>query len=388
MKILKGENVPIKSWCNNPEGGAIEQAKNLSSLPFLFRHICLMPDTHQGYGMPIGGVIACKGVVIPNAVGVDIGCGMVAVQTTLSSINTEGIKDIMGKIRQVIPVGFNRHKEQQAKRLSDLGVNYKGVMSEIICKEYDSALYQIGTLGGGNHFIEIQQGDDGFIWIMLHSGSRNIGYKVANQHNKIAKELNTKWHTKIPPSYGLSFLPMDSLEGKQYFKDMQYCLDFAYASRQLMMKRIKEIFSDYNDCKFTQEINIHHNYAAWENHFGQNVIVHRKGATSAKEGELGLIPGSQGSASYIVVGKGNKESFMSCSHGAGRRMSRSKARQELNLEEEQRKLDELGIVHAIRTASDLDEASSAYKDIDVVMEEQKDLVDIVVKLKPLGVIKA
>jgi len=421
MKIFKGQVVPIKSWCNNPEKGAIEQAENLAKLPFIFKHVALMPDTHQGYGMPIGGVIATKGVIIPNAVGVDIGCGMCAVKTSLTDITPEqikkifgGSKDYHGGIRSCVPVGFNHQSKKQDEKL--MPVISDGWLAEfgIIGKEYNSALKQLGTLGGGNHFIEIQKGSDGHIWIMIHSGSRNLGYKVAKHYNKLAQKLCKQWYSNIPEfkgEDGLAFLPLDSEEGQAYLREMNYCVDFALANRKLMMNRIKDIFVEVMGCKFfkfglpegfidnrdsnlyqessigSDMINIAHNYASLENHFGQNVMIHRKGATLARENTIGIIPGSQGTSSYIVKGKGNKESFESCSHGAGRSMSRTKARKTLNLEEEIKKMNDKGIIHGIRTQKELDESASAYKDIDVVMKEQEDLVEILVKLEPLGVIK-
>jgi len=381
----------IISWCENPEEGALDQAINISRLPFIVGHVALMPDTHQGYGMPIGGVIACDGVIIPNAVGVDIGCGMCAVETTLDSIDTETLKEIMGKIRAAIPVGFNHHQSPQ-DGMPYLVTGGRGVglgeVGAIVAQEYKSAQKQLGTLGGGNHFIEIQRSESGRIWIMLHSGSRNIGLKVAKFYNDLAKEMDALWYSKVDPKSDTAFFPIDSEEGIAYHKEMSFCLDFAMANRTLMMDRIRGIFVTATGCNFAQVVNIHHNYAQMENHFGRNVMVHRKGATSAKEGEFGIIPGSQGTASYIVKGKGNKLSFTSCSHGAGRRMGRREAQRSLNLEAEKKLLDDQGIIHAIRGKDDLDEAAGAYKDIDVVMEEQKDLVDIVVKLRPLGVIKA
>lgn len=387
MKIFEGVNVPMKSWCNNPEEGALKQAKNLSALPFIFKQVCLMPDTHQGYGMPIGGVIATKGVVIPNAVGVDIGCGMCAVKTDITNLDTETIKNIMSDIRKTIPTGHSHQKEPQGCSLWDEAPDIP-----IIQKELSSAKKQLGTLGGGNHFIELQKGSDGFIWIMIHSGSRNLGYKTAKEYNKIAQELCRKWYSAIPPikgEDGLAFLPLNTKEGQDYLKAMNFCLNFAFENRKLMMENVKgAVWSRGKGfCRFHEIINIHHNYAIMENHFGSNVMVHRKGATSAREGEIGLIPGSQGTSSYVVKGKGDKESFTSCSHGAGRKMSRKKARAELSLEEEQKKLEDKGIIHSIRSVKELDEASGAYKNIDLVMEEQKDLVDILVKLEPLAVIK-
>jgi len=373
------------------ESGCWDQAKNLANLPFAFRHIAIMPDAHQGYGMPIGGVMATKGVIVPNAVGVDIGCGMCAVKTSLTEIDTGTLKKIMGEIREAVPVGFNRHKEEQDYFLMPNSDGFGG--EYIASQEFSNARTSLGTLGGGNHFIEIQKGSDGHIWIMIHSGSRNLGFKVANHYNKLAVELNKKWHSEVPPSWELAYLPADSEEGQVYIEEMNYCVDFALANRKLMMERVLTAFAsnipnmariDFNGVGM---VNIAHNYAALENHFGQNVWVHRKGATKATKGLMGIIPGSQGTKSYIVKGLGNKESFMSCSHGAGRTMSRSQAKKELNLEEEIKKMDERGIIHSIRTRQDLDEASSAYKDIDEVMERQRDLVEIAVTLEPLAVIK-
>ncbi len=252
---------------------------------------------------------------------------------------------------------------------------------------------QLASLGGGNHFLEIQKGSDGHIWIMIHSGSRNLGKQVADYYNKVAKSLNEKWHAGIDPKWDLAFLPMDSEEGKAYLREMQYCVDFALANRKLMMERIINIFFENNavhyDKRFGNEdmINIAHNYAKMENHFGENVMVHRKGATLATEDTIGIIPGSQGTKSYIVKGKSNKDSFNSCSHGAGRKMGRKDAERRLNLEEEIKKLNDQGILHAIRGVHDLDEAIGAYKDIDVVMKNQEDLVEILVELQPLAVIK-
>ncbi len=201
---------------------------------------------------------------------------------------------------------------------------------------------QLASLGGGNHFIEIQKGSDGFIWIMIHSGSRNFGLKIANYYNKLAQELNEKWHSEVPRKWELAFLPIDSEEGKAYIKEMNYAVDFALANRKLMMDRIIAIFFNiYPDStwerelpQFKEMINIAHNYARMENHFGQNVMVHRKGATLATTDTIGIIPGSQGTKSYIVKGKGNADSFNSCSHGAGRKMGRKDAERRLNLEEE------------------------------------------------------
>lgn len=377
--------VPVKSWCPEIEENALEQINHLAQLPFVYKHVAIMPDCHSGYGMPIGGVIATEGVVIPNAVGVDIGCGMCAVKTSLytSDIDSDILKEIMGMIRERIPVGFNHHNIEQDESFMPV---YD--IMPVLTQQYSSALKQLGTLGGGNHFIEIQADGDNSIWIMLHSGSRNLGFTVANYYNKLAVELNEKWFSSVPKSWELAFLPIKTEEAHDYMREMQYCVDFALANRLHMMRTIEDIFFTINsDVEFSDAINIAHNYARWENHFGKNVIVHRKGATSAKEGEIGIIPGSMGSNSYIVRGRGCNSSFNSCSHGAGRKMGRKEAKRQLDLSTEIGKMDDRGIIHGIRNVGDLDEAPGAYKDVDEVMKNQADLVEIVTKLRPLASIK-
>lgn len=385
IKIIETEKIPIKLWISQIEPDALEQAKHLANLPFAFHHIAIMPDAHVGYGMPIGGVLAAEGVIIPNAVGVDIGCGMCAARTTLKDISQDKLKEILGEIRKIIPTGFSHHEKQQnlnavPELISDLPV---------VNSQFERARKQVGTLGGGNHFVEIQKGSDGYIWVMVHSGSRNIGKRVADYYNKLAIKLRSKFQSEIPTKWQLDFLPADSEEGRQYFSEMSYCVSFALASRKLMLGNIAKIFKarTSGELLLDEMKNIAHNYASFEKHFGKEVIIHRKGATQAKKGQMGIIPGSQGSSSFIVRGKGNPESFESCSHGAGRRIGRNEARRTLILEEEIKKLDQKGVLHAIRGRRDLDEAPGAYKDIGEVMENQKDLVEILVKLEPLAVVK-
>ena len=388
QKVISTEKHPIKMWLDEPDEGTLRQVKNLANLPFIFKHVALLPDAHSGYGMPIGGVIATEGVIIPHAVGSDIGCGMCAVKTNLvaDELSADIIKPILNEIRKRIPLGFEHHKERQDKSLMPQGHNLDEL--KVVGRNYLSALKQIGTLGGGNHFIEIQKDENAYVWIMLHSGSRNIGLKVAEYYNNRAKKLNAIWYTSVSAKADLAYLPFDTGEASQYYKEMKYCVDFAFANRKLMMTRVQESFTDIvSSCTFEPIINIAHNYAAWEKHFDKKVLVHRKGATSAKEGEIGIIPGSQGTKSYIVEGLGNPESFMSCSHGAGRLMSRTQAIKTLNLENEMANLDKQGIIHSIRHKKDLDEAASAYKNIDEVMNFQKDLVSIRHTLKPMAVIK-
>ncbi|MEK6201280.1 MAG: RtcB family protein [Desulfobulbaceae bacterium] len=386
-QVITTEKQPIKLWLDDIDAGAFEQARNLANLPFIFQHVAVMPDAHQGYGMPIGGVMASDEVVIPNAVGVDIGCGMCAVRTSLTTLSTEQLKGVLAEIRRTVPLGFSHHKKKQDPRLMPMPEVSLDQLT-IVSREYQSALTQLGTLGGGNHFIEIQTGDDGRIWLMVHSGSRNIGFKVANYYNQLAVTLNRKLGSNIPKSWQLAFLPISSVEAQTYLLEMRYCVAFAFANRKMMMERVKDaLVSVVQPVFFEPMINIAHNYAAMEIHFGRNVLVHRKGATSARAGEVGIVPGSQGSPSYIVRGKGNPESFESSAHGAGRKMGRKQAQRQLDLAQEKKRLDDQGIIHAVRSVSDLDEAPGSYKDIDEVIDNQLDLVEVLVALRPLAVIK-
>ena len=389
-KIINSERIPIHLWLDQLDEDTLQQAKNLANLPFAFHHIAIMPDAHFGYGMPIGGILAADGAIIPNAVGVDIGCGMCAVKTSLQTLERNELKSVMKSIRQTIPLGFKHHREPLPhKAMPDRSEVDELKGQTVIESEYDNARTQVGTLGGGNHFIEFQQGSDGRIWFMIHSGSRNLGFKVAGYYNKKAIEMNKKWHTPFPPSWQLSYLPADSPEGHHYLTEMSYCVRFAERNRLLMSSRVAEALLENvsPDVSFEDPINIAHNYAALEIHYGKKVFIHRKGATSARQGQTGIIPGSQGSLSYIVSGKGAPESFSSCSHGAGRRLGRKQAQKQLNLEKERQLLESKGIIHALRSKRDLEEAAGAYKDIADVMAKQADLIEIKETLSPLAVIK-
>ncbi len=384
LRIINTEKVPIKLWLDDIEPGAMQQAKDIANLPFTAHHVAIMPDCHQGFGMPIGGVLATRGVVIPNAVGVDIGCGICAIRSSLQEISRNNLIKIVDKIKYSIPVGFRHHKKPCGP---DLMPPVKRKLP-IIEREYKNASFQIGTLGGGNHFIELQKDPDGFIWIMIHSGSRNLGKQVADHYFRNAVRINEKATKKIMAHRQLASLPVDSDEGQLYLGEMKYCVDFAYANRKQMIDRVADIISgQFRDVEFSGLINIAHNYANPEKHFGEHLVIHRKGATSARKNEFGIIPGSQGSNSYITKGKGNPESFKSCSHGAGRVMGRKEAQRSLDLKNEKEKLDRMGIIHSIHTQKDLDEASGAYKNINLVMKLQSDLVEIVTELQPLAVVK-
>jgi tRNA-splicing ligase RtcB len=387
MNIIKNEfRIPVKSWCSDIEPGAMKQAANLTKLPFVYGHVAVMADCHEGFGMPIGGVIACKDTVIPNAVGVDIGCGMCAVKTDLpvSSIDSDTVRMILNRVRSTIPMGFDHHKTDQTWSGFD-----KAPDLAVVRRELDSARRQLGTLGGGNHFIEIQGGNDGHVWFMIHSGSRNFGYKIAAEyHAKALKQCNR--HNVELPDKDLAFLPVDKEQGREYMTAMEYALSFAAANRQHMKEVVSEIIQNETRCGFVHEINIHHNFAAEETHYSRTLVVHRKGATRASKGLEGIIPGSMGTASYIVRGKGNPDSFESCSHGAGRVMGRNEANKRLTYEQVRESMK--GIVFDTwpkgrKGKIDLSEAPAAYKDIDAVIEAQKDLIEVLVRLTPLGVVK-
>ena len=389
MEVKIINNRPVKIWTNDVEETAMRQIENLTTLPFLHHHLAIMPDVHAGMGMPIGGVLACDGAVIPNAVGVDIGCGMCAVKTNwkMEDLPAHVIrKEIMKGIRARIPLGMDHHKEAQDAKYLPQGHDIDKM--EIVKRRQHSILHEVGTLGGGNHFIELQKDEEGNLWIMIHSGSRNLGKQVGDYYNKIAVSLNEKWHSVVSPEIRLPFLPHGTREFGAYWNEMKYCIDFALCNRKLMMERIQEVIADsLKGIEFEPMINIAHNYAAFEHHFGKDVIVHRKGATLAREGVIGIIPGSQGTASYIVEGLGNPDSFCSCSHGAGRVLSRKAAIKTLDMDAEVRNLEAKGIIHAIRCQDDMQEASGAYKDIDTVIANESDLVKVKTKLLPIAVIK-
>jgi len=389
MEVKIINNRPVKIWTNEVEESAMRQIENLTTLPFLYHHLAIMPDVHAGMGMPIGGVLACDGVVVPNAVGVDIGCGMCAVKTNwkVENLSAETIREqIMTGIRARIPLGMNHHEEAQDEKYLPQGFDIDQL--KVVKSRLHSIRYEVGTLGGGNHFIELQKDEEGTLWIMIHSGSRNLGKQVGDYYNKLAASLNEKWYSVVSPEIHMPFLPQGTKEFGAYWNEMKYCVEFALCNRRLMMLRIQEVLAAaLEGIEFEPMINIAHNYAAVEHHFGKDVIVHRKGATLARQGVLGIIPGSQGTASYIVEGLGNPESFCSCSHGAGRVLSRTAAVKTLDMEAEVKSLDAKGIIHAIRCQDDMQEASGAYKDIDTVIANEADLVKVKTKLLPIAVVK-
>jgi len=384
----------ILSWCENIEDGAMAQALNLASLPFIVGHVALMADSHQGYGMPIGGVIACKDVIIPMAVGVDIGCGMRTVKLdgiTKDMITVDIAQNLIARIRRSVPMGHNWHKEPQDFPIPDEN------SGDIYGFQYENCKSQVGTLGGGNHFIEFQYDEDEDMYFTIHSGSRNLGKQIGDYYNQKAKEVNAMYYSSVPNEHDLAFLTVDSIYGHAYLKDMDSAVNFAYQNRTLIAEEIiNELHIVFKDsCDFSNvakwlgnRIDTVHNFAKKERHFGKDCWVHRKGAVYAGKGLQVIIPGSQGTATYIAEGLGNRLSFSSSSHGAGRAMGRKKAQENLDLEEQKAILDSQGIFHTMTTKESLDEAPGSYKDIDRVMYAQNDLVKIVKKLNPLISIKA
>jgi tRNA-splicing ligase RtcB (3'-phosphate/5'-hydroxy nucleic acid ligase) len=392
MHVDASGRVPLKIWAEGVEEGALEQARHLTELPFAFKHVALMADCHSGYGMPIGGVLATKNVVVPYAVGVDIGCGMSAWKTGLTVEEFMPKRhEVMQLIQKTIPVGFNKHGEQREGWYdwTTSPIRVSTVATPVVNREYHNSLYQLGTLGGGNHFIEIQKDEEDNVWAMIHSGSRNLGKQVCDYYNKLAVKLNDKWFSQVPKEWELAFLPVDSDEGQSYIDEMGLCLDFAKKNRRDMMVAVHLILMDRGfDVGVFDLLDAHHNYVAIENHYGANVWVHRKGAVKAV-GTV-IIPGSMGSSSYIAEGLENPESFKSCSHGAGRAMGRKAAVRDLSEVSERQVLDsqDIKLYGGGRGNEWLAEARGSYKDIDVVMENQKDLVRITKKLTPLAVLKA
>ena len=410
-KFDEGWSMPVKSWCDNCEEGAVKQAANLARHPALYHHVALMPDAHLGYGMPIGGVVAAENAVIPAAVGVDIGCGMIATETDIPAERFADMsfrRAFQERLKERIPVGEGvSHKETQDWEGFEEYTANNGMRSDLWPSKLDRM--NLGTLGGGNHFIELQKStflrDPGSategerheskVWLMIHSGSRNLGKRIEEHYHKIAARLCERFRVPLADP-DLAFLPIAEKDGHNYFTDMLFALRYAKENRRRMMEAMKETLLEFApDANFLRTIDIHHNYAAAEEHFGKKVFVHRKGATSAKLDEIGVIPGSMGTASYIVRGLGNPDSFMSCSHGAGRRMSRVAASTTLTVEECDKAMD--GIVcerwHKYRGFGkakgrlDLSEAPQAYKDIEDVIASERDLVEPLVRLVPLASLK-
>ena len=385
LSVIKSAGVPIKMWANvhEVESVAIDQLRNIAALPWIFDHVAAMPDVHLGVGATIGSVVAMKGAVSPAAVGVDIGCGMAAVPTSLRAEHLpDSLSALRTSIERRVPVGFNSHASSSKKvdglplwaRFKDLADGVQDVMG--------NTMRQMGTLGGGNHFLEVTLDETDQVWLILHSGSRNIGKRLAEHHINAAKRLA---HNQALPDRNLSVFISGTPEMDRYRHDLFWAQDYARLNRLTMLDAFQEALREHFPAvTFGEQISCHHNYVAEEEHYGEQVLVTRKGAINADHGALGIIPGSMGTASYIVRGLGNPESFRSASHGAGRRMSRGAAKRMYTVED---LVAQTSGVECRKDAGVVDEIPGAYKDIDQVMENQRTLVEPIAKLKQVLCVK-
>jgi tRNA-splicing ligase RtcB (3'-phosphate/5'-hydroxy nucleic acid ligase) len=390
---LTGGRVPVKVWTDELEESAARQLRNLATLPILHHHVAAMPDVHWGMGATVGSVLAMKGAIIPAAVGVDIGCGVAAVRL---SLRAEHLPDSLGNVRAQIerdvPVGFEEHGDAglaippaAASALQPELAWLRAAHPAIRQRDEGKVWRQVGTLGGGNHFIELCLDEQQRVWVMLHSGSRNVGKVIAEHFVTRAKQEAERRGQKLPDR-DLAWLPEDSPDFRDYVRAVSWAQDYAMQNRRTMLRLVLGALARRLPA-FTADaeaINCHHNYVSREHHFGADVLVTRKGAIRAGRGELGIIPGSMGTASYIVRGKGCPDSFESCSHGAGRRLSRGEAKRTLSVGDLRA---QTAGVECRKDAGVLDEAPAAYKSIEAVMAHQSDLVDIVHVLKQVLCVK-
>jgi tRNA-splicing ligase RtcB len=386
--VRKPGRVPIYSWAIPLEGSALEQATNLSNLPFAIDHVALMPDAHAGYGMPIGGVLFADKAVVPYAIGVDIGCGVALVETdlTVDALAPE-LERTLAQMARDVPVGM-RSQPRPVDRdaaLEEIGLE----LPESIAPDWFAhAVNQLGTLGSGNHFLEVQRDEAGQVFVMLHSGSRSLGKNICDAFHKRALAANLAWHAQLPHRE-LAFLPVGTDDFRGYWAAMEFALRFAEVNRSRMLDAAEYAFGRHTAIgRFERLVDVHHNYAAWENHSDSNGIVHRKGAVRARAGETVLIPGSMGTASYVGEGLGNALAFDTCQHGAGRALSRTAARKSKTSTEVFDEMAALGVaLHSGDPKTVAEEAAFAYKDIDAVMAASASLVRATKRLTPLGVVK-
>jgi tRNA-splicing ligase RtcB len=393
------ENVKMWTGDMTVEREALEQIRNIADLPILAGHLAIMPDVHAGIGATVGSVIPTRGAVIPAAVGVDIGCGMCAVMTDLTAKDLpDSLFAMRNDIERSVPVGFAEHKRSSIKVKGHYADVLRKAETKMLQRWENLALKeklgradpykianQIGTLGGGNHFIEICLDSEDRVWVILHSGSRGIGNQIGTVAINMAKEVALRENRKLVDK-NLAWLDEGSAEFNAYIEAMHWAQDYAMLNRETMMQIVLEgLRKRFPKMKILGEVvNCHHNFTSLENHFDEDVWVTRKGAVSARKGQMGIIPGSMGAKSFIVQGKGNHDSYCSCSHGAGRTMSRTKAREFFSTE------DLVAQTQGVECRKDLDvidEIPGAYKDIDSVMAAQTDLVEVVHTLKQVLCVK-
>lgn len=397
QKILNAEahyGVPVKIFTNDIDSDSIEQLKKMAQLQFIYSHIAVMPDVHVGKGATVGSVIPTKNAIIPAAVGVDIGCGMNAVRLNLKASQLpDNLAPLRHAIERKVPVGFELHKQIKAKassiiplekRLQPIIQKHPGLVRML--RKFDATWQkQLGTLGGGNHFIELCLDENQDVWIMLHSGSRGLGNVIGTYFIELAKKEAQHRFGHVPDK-DLSYFAEGSASFNDYVEAVEWAQNYAFENRREMMRLILEairpLLPPFQMTK--KAINCHHNYVSRENHFGEDLLITRKGAIRAGQDELGIIPGSMGARSYIVKGKANPESFCSCSHGAGRKMSRNKAKLLFSQDD---LIQQTQGIECRKDAGVIDEIPSAYKDIDQVMANQSDLIEIVHTLKQILCIK-
>ncbi len=402
FEVINIENArPIKAWTRGVDfdDKSKQQVINTAHLPFIYKWIAVMPDVHYGIGATIGSVIPTEKAIIPAAVGVDIGCGMMATKTTLSAKDLpDNLHGIRSTIERAVPHGISPRKRRDRgswhdipKRTEEvwktLEEEFKAITEKHPTIAKSNNVKQLGTLGSGNHFIEVCLDEEDKVWFMLHSGSRGVGNRIGMYFIELAKKDMEKFYINLPDK-NLSYFA----EGTEYFDDyvqaVHWAQDFAMYNRKIMMANMIDAISRCNGIPpFTADlelVNCHHNYVAREHHYGKNVLVTRKGAVRARLGDLGIIPGSMGAKSFIVKGKGNDESFHSCSHGAGRVMSRTEAKRRFTVQDQ---IEATKDVECRKDAHVIDEIPMSYKSIDAVMEAQKDLVDIVHTLKQVVCVK-
>lgn len=403
FEIFTDARLPIKAWTRGvPVGDTTrQQLRNLANMPFIHSHVAVMPDVHWGMGATVGSVIATKGAIIPAAVGVDIGCGMSAVRTSLTASDLpDNLLGLRTVIETRIPHGrtdnggrndrgaWSSVSERAEQRLKPLQAGLKAITEKHpkIAQAAERAPLHAGTLGTGNHFVEVCLDENQRVWLMLHSGSRGIGNRIGTYFIEMAKKDMERWFINLPDK-DLAYIPQGSELFKDYFEALNWAQSYALVNRQLMMDAALLALGESVPKHFTcdeEAVNCHHNYVSWERHFGDNVMVTRKGAVNAQAGVLGIIPGSMGAKSFIVRGKGNRDSFNSCSHGAGRKMSRGEANRTFTVADHE--MATAG-VECRKDAGVIDETPAAYKDIDAVMAAQSSLVEIVHTLKQVVCVK-
>lgn len=394
VQTITNQRVPVKIWTDDVDERSLEQLGNIASMPFIHHHVAVMPDVHLGIGATIGSVIATHKAIIPAAVGVDLGCGMLACRLSLTAneLDERALKKVFDQISRDVPVGRNQHQDKRALvdsakpftvRLDAMTQKHPQLLKAF--GKFSKWVNQIGTLGGGNHFIEICLDEEQRVWVMLHSGSRGIGNALADYFIKLARKDMERWMINLPDR-DLAYFPEGTENFDDYVEAVMWAQEYAACNRQCMIELVLAAMHRHlPPFDVTSElVNCHHNYVAIEHHYGENVYVTRKGAIRAREGDLGIIPGSMGARSFIVRGHGNPESFNSCSHGAGRKMSRTAAEKIFT---EADLVEQTAGVICRKDKGVIDEIPGAYKDINQVMLNQNDLVDILHTLKQVVCIK-